>query len=90
MRKMLRNDQMGRIQRLPPGKATDGFTAKDDRLFVEADLWIVRTGSPWRDFRRSSATGITCIPASRWGKSGVWRRVVERVGMDVDLEACRG
>ena len=33
-----------------PGKASDaGATAKDNRLFLEAVFWRVRTGSPWRD-----------------------------------------
>ncbi len=38
-----------RIAGIFPGKATDrGVTASDTRLFLEAVLWRVRTGSPWR------------------------------------------
>lgn len=47
---MLRDDQWARIEQLLPGKKSDpGRTAKDNRRFVEAVLWIMRTGSPWRD-----------------------------------------
>jgi transposase len=44
---MLRDDQWERIELLLPGKASDpGRTARDNRRFVEAVLWIMRTGSP--------------------------------------------
>ena len=51
---MLRRDltdmQRERIKDPVPGKATDcGVTAGDNRLFVDAVLWIAGTGSPWRD-----------------------------------------
>ena len=51
---MLRRDltdmQWERIKDLVPGKATDcGVTAGDNRLFVDAVLWIAGTGSPWRE-----------------------------------------
>jgi transposase len=41
MRKVLRNDQWRRIEAMLPGKITDpGRTAADNRLFVEAVLWM--------------------------------------------------
>ena len=49
-RRNLRNDQWARIEPMLPGKAGDrGRTAKDNRLCVDAVLWIARAGAPWRD-----------------------------------------
>jgi transposase len=89
MRKMLRNDQWERIEHLLPGKASDrGVTAKDNRLFVEAVLWIARTGSPWRDLPPQLGNWHNVYTRfSRWGKSGVWQRVVEAVSGDSDLQS---
>jgi putative transposase len=89
MRKMLRNDQWERIEHLLPGKASDrGVTAKDNRLFVEAVLWIARTGSPWRDLPPQLGDWHNVYTRfARWGKSGVWQRVIEAVSTDADLQA---
>ena len=60
-RKLLRNDQWERIKDLLPGKKSDpGKTGGDNRLFIEAVLWIARTGSPWRDPVLPLATGTVC------------------------------
>lgn len=89
MRKMLRTDQWERIEHLLPGKASDrGVTAKDNRLFVEAVLWIARTGSPWRDLPPQLGDWHNVYTRfSRWGKSGVWQRVIAAVSTDADLQA---
>ena len=60
-RLILLDHQWERIAPHLPGKVSDpGVTAKDNRLFVEAVLWIVRTSSPWRDL---PPMFNTCVPA---------------------------
>jgi transposase len=88
-RKRLRDDQWERIKDLLPGKVSDpGATAKDNRLFLEAVLWIARTGSPWRDLPPTLGNWhATYTRFSRWGKKGVWQRVIEAISDDADLEA---
>jgi transposase len=50
---ILRDDPWERVKHLLPGKETDrGVTAKDNRLFLEAVLWIARTGAAGRDLPR--------------------------------------
>lgn len=87
-RKLLRDDQWERIKDILPGKASDrGVTAKDNRLFVEAVLWIARTGSPWRDLDPALGNWhATDTRFSRWSKKGVWARVIKAVSDDADLE----
>ncbi len=49
IRKCSANGQWIRIAPELPGKPGDpGCPGKGNRLFVEAALWIARTGSPWR------------------------------------------
>jgi transposase len=87
-RRILRDDQWERIQDLLPGKAGDrGVTAKDNRQFLEAVLWIGRTGAPWRDLPPALGNWHTTFTRfARWAKTGVWRRVFEAVSSDQDLE----
>lgn len=88
-RKILRDDQWHRIENLLPGKASDpGVTAKDNRVFVEAVLWIARTGAPWRDLPRGLGNWHNVFTRySRWSKKGVWQRLIEAIIDDPDLEA---
>jgi transposase len=46
-----------------------GSTGRDNRMFVEGVLWIVRTGSPWRDLREAFGDWTACSGASVDGAS---------------------
>ncbi len=62
---MLSNEQWERIAPELPGKVGDpGATARDNRLFVEAVLWIARTGAPWRDLPRQFGNWFTVYTRS--------------------------
>ena len=77
-----------RIAPLPPGKATDpGATAKDDRLFLEAVLWRVRTGSPWRDLPAGFGGWNSVFQRfRRWARAGVFERLFARLSDEPDFE----
>ena len=87
-RRVLRDDQWERIKDLLPGKASDrGATAKDNRLFLEAVLWIARTGAPWRDLPAELGNWhTTYVRFARWARDGVWERIFEALSGDRDLE----
>jgi len=87
-RSMLREDQWARIEMLCSGKVSErGVTGRDNRLFVEAVLWIARTGSPWRDLPKHFGPWHTVyMRFSRWSKKGIWARIAEALKGDADLE----
>jgi putative transposase len=50
-----------------------GSTGRDNRMFVEGVLWIVRTGSPWRDLPEAFGEWNSVFRQfSRWSAKGVW------------------
>jgi transposase len=87
VRKLLSAAQWKRIERMLPGKAGDvGRSGADNRLFVEAVLWIARTGSPWRalpaEFGRWNSAYVRF---ARWSRAGVWQRVFATLSKDADF-----
>ena len=63
------------------GKASDcGVTAKDNRLFFNAVLWIARTGCPWADLpERFGKSNTACKRFRRLATKGVWERLFTAV-----------
>jgi transposase len=64
-----------------------GATASDNRLFVEAVLWIARTGAPWRDLPGEFGKWYSIYTRFwRWAQKGVWERVFKALSDDPDFE----
>jgi len=85
---VLRDDQWERIAPLVPGKVGDpGRSGADNRLFVEAVLWIVRVGAPWRDLPKSFGNWNSVFQRfRRWAKSDVFDKIFEAFSEDSDFE----
>ena len=80
---------------LPGRKGSVGRPAQDNRRFINAVFWIIRTGAPWRD--PVSSTGQALPPDygdwknthrrySRWRDNGVWERLLEALIDEPDFE----
>ena len=62
-----------------------GSTGRDNRMFVEAVLWIVRTGAPWRDLPEVFGNWNSAFRRfSRWSAKGIWERIFTSLSDDPD------
>ena len=86
-RHAISDEDFDRIKDLLPGKASDpGVTAKDNRLFLDAVLWVGKTGAPWRDLpERFGLWNSVWKRFSRWAAKGRWQMIFEHL-QDPDLE----
>jgi transposase len=56
-------------------------------LFVEAVLWMARTGAPWRDLPPTFGPWNTAFRRfSRWADKGVWQVLFARLAEEADFE----
>jgi len=78
---------------LPPQKPKTGRPSIDHRRFIEAVLWLARTGAPWRDLPAELMNWRTAWRRlQRWTQAGIWSRVADALramapdaGWDVHL-----
>jgi len=76
------------IEPLLPGTSRSrGVTAKDNRLFLEAVLWKVRVGGPWRDLPPGFGSWNSVFRRfRRWAENDVFQHIFEAVSADPDFE----
>ena len=74
-------------QHLSGRKGVWGGIAKNNRQFINAVFWVLRTGAPWRDlppdFGGWSNTHRRFI---RWRNAGVWEKLLDVLIEDPDYE----
>jgi len=86
-RSVLNDDQWAKIAPLLPGKAEDCGVTADNRRFVEAVLWMARTGSPWRDLPEGFGRWNSVFKRfRRWVNRGVFERLFEVLSGQPDFE----
>ena len=77
-----------KIAPLMPGKAGDpGATGRDNRRFMEAILWRVRTRAPWRDLPREFGKWNTVFKRfRRWTETGIFEWLFSAMNDEPDLK----
>jgi transposase len=87
-RLILKDAQWERLsEHIIGNERTRGSSGRNNRMFVEAVLWIVRTGSPWRDLPEVfGCWNSTFRRFSRWSAKGVWHRIFAAMSDDPDFE----
>ncbi|MEY3456916.1 MAG: hypothetical protein RL215_73 [Planctomycetota bacterium] len=86
-RHSLTDEQWDRIKNLVPGKDGDpGRSGRNNRLFIDAILYVVKTGVPWRDLpERFGKWSSVWRRFDRWCENGIWERIVKELS-ELDLE----
>lgn len=84
----LTSAQWQRLEPLLPGPSKKGGRPpKSHKLVIEALVWILRTGAPWRDLPSAYGPWKTIYTRfSRWSDSGVLARLFEALAREHDAE----
>lgn len=87
-RRVISDAQWGIIEPFCLGKKSDpGQTGRDPRLFMEAVLWIVRTGAQWRELPGEFGKWNSVFKRfRRWVQADAFYRIFKILASDFDME----
>ena len=76
-----------RIKHLLPGqRGQHGGVAQDNRLFIDAVVYVARTGIPWEDLpARFGKSNSVWRRFDRWARKGRWKVIMDAL-RDDDME----
>jgi len=79
-RLLLRDDEWDLIADVFPKPAATGRPRRDVRTIVDAILWIMRTGSPWRDLPEEFGPWQTAWRLfDQWNADGILDEILRRL-----------
>jgi transposase len=84
----LTDERWKRIAALLPGKEGDpGRHGRDNRLFIEAVFWMIRTDATWRNLPQQFGKWYTIYTRfHRWMQNGVWADVLDALAVEETCE----
>lgn len=73
--------------KLPGRPGIRGGIAKDNRQFINAVFWILRTGAPWRDLPPDYGDWKnTHRRFCRWREKGIWEQLAQYLAGETELK----
>ena len=70
------------------GSSKGGRPARDKREFINAIIWLLRTGSPWRALPSEFGSWPSIYSRfRRWQIKGYWKAIFKALSKDPDLES---
>jgi len=88
MKYLLRDDQWKKLyQFLQKEPRAYAGNETETRLFLEAVVWMTRSGAPWRLLPENYGGWNSIYKRFvRWGVSGIWQRMFSQFSKDQDME----
>lgn len=70
------------------GSTKGGRPARDKREFINAIVWLLRTGSPWRALPSEFGSWRSVYSRfRRWQIKGYWKKIFQTLSLEPDLES---